>query len=366
MQIIHKKLPLTDTSGIIYDTFTEKSIFFDIETTGFSPGRSVLYLIGCAVRTGSSMEIWQFFSESKNEQPQILAGFLNLLAPYETIITFHGLGFDIPYLKAKCEEFQLEEHFDKFTYLDIYKSVSHLKFLLALPDYKQKTVESFLGIDRKDRCSGGDLIEVYHQYVKQPSSEAKELLLLHNYEDVIGMRALLSVLAYEKLFQGCCRILDVHVTDDAGNPATLCITLECRYAFPVSLQISVDGITLSLDQTSARLSVSLFCGELRFFYNNYRDYYYLPAEDMAIHKSVAAFVDKDFRQKAKASNCYTRKQGRFAPQFETLFTPEFKTDYHDKKSYFELNDDFLSSGSKLHSYSGHLLSHLAAHKKARL
>ena len=360
MQIIHNELPLTDTSQIILDTFTEKSIFFDIETTGFSPSRSVLYLIGCAIRTDTTIEIWQFFSEAKKEQPLILMEFLKLLDHYHTIISFHGLGFDLPYLKAKCAEFHLEEHFDDFTYLDLYKSVSHLKFLLQLPDYKQKTLEDFLGVQRKDRYTGGDLIKLYHQYEKNPTENVKELLLLHNYEDVLGMRTLLFLLSYNKLFLGFYRIADACADDwkTCTNPM-LSITLECTYGFPVSLQLFVDGITLSLDRYTAQLSVPLFCGELRFFYGNYHDYYYLPEEDMAIHKSVASFVDKEFRQKAKASNCYTRKSGCFAPQFTSLFTPEFKINYHDKTAFFEFHADFLSSSSKLRAYTEQLLSHLS-------
>ena len=36
----------------------------------------------------------------------------------------------------------------KKDYIDIYKEVSGLKFLLKLPDYKQKTIERFLGLSR--------------------------------------------------------------------------------------------------------------------------------------------------------------------------------------------------------------------------
>ena len=42
--------------------FTEDSIFFDIETTGFSPVKNNLYLIGCGYRKKSSFYIVQFFA----------------------------------------------------------------------------------------------------------------------------------------------------------------------------------------------------------------------------------------------------------------------------------------------------------------
>ena len=60
--------------------------------------------------------------------------------------------------------------------------------------------------------------------------------------------------------------------------------------------------------STARLRVRLFEGELRFFYDGSpKDYYYLPAEDIAVHKSIASAVDKEHRVQANASNCYGKK-----------------------------------------------------------
>ncbi|MGN1205819.1 MAG: hypothetical protein ACI4SQ_02395, partial [Eubacterium sp.] len=44
---------------------------------------------------------------------------------------------------------------------------------------------------------------------------------------------------------------------------------------------------------------------------DYQNYYYLPTEDTAIHKSVGIYVEKEFREPAKASNCYLKKKGEF-------------------------------------------------------
>lgn len=52
-----KQDPLTD---LIFD---DHSIFFDIETTGFSPASSTLYMIGCARKNGKYICIDQFFAE---------------------------------------------------------------------------------------------------------------------------------------------------------------------------------------------------------------------------------------------------------------------------------------------------------------
>lgn len=79
--------------------------------------------------------------------------FSELLSGYDTILTFNGTGFDIPYLKAKCKALHLSDPFDAHSYIDLYKEVSRFKFLFALTSYKQKSIELFLGIDRIDAYS---------------------------------------------------------------------------------------------------------------------------------------------------------------------------------------------------------------------
>ena len=195
----HEELTFDFSDPVSNEVFTENCIFFDIETTGFSPARTDLYLIGCATRRDSLLCIDQFFSENAADQKNVLSAFLELLSGYDTILTFNGIGFDIPYLKAKCKALHLSDPFDAHSYIDLYKEVSRFKFLFALTSYKQKSIELFLGIDRIDAYSGGELIEVYKEYVRHPAKDSLSLLKQHNYEDVLYMPKLLPVLSYPKL-----------------------------------------------------------------------------------------------------------------------------------------------------------------------
>ena len=74
--------------------------------------------------------IKQFFAETPEEEKEVLEQFLLLLDGFDTIITFNGIGFDIPYLKAKCNTYGCNEHFADFTYVDIFKSISQIKHIL--------------------------------------------------------------------------------------------------------------------------------------------------------------------------------------------------------------------------------------------
>lgn len=85
------------------------------------------------------------------------------------------------------------------------------------------------------------------------------------------------------------------------------------------------------------LSIRLYEGTLKYYYPNYKDYYYLIYEDTAVHKSVGEYVDRDARIKATKETCYTKKSGVFLPQPEPVWIPEFKTSSKDRTGFFEFS-----------------------------
>lgn len=367
MKSTHKEELYIKQDSLTDQFFDDRSIFFDIETTGFSPLTSTLYMIGCARKSGKYICVDQFFAEKPEEEVLILNAFMEILNQYDTIISFNGVGFDIPFLKAKCDQYKLSEHFQQYHYLDIFKSVSELKFLLKLPNYKQKTIEHFLGLARDDKQSGGELINVYLDYVKQPTEEAYHLLHLHNYEDVIGMIDLLPILSYLELFNGQYTLLSVRIDNyhafDGTSGREMIITMQNDYPVPKRISHKLDDFYLMISKTRTSIRIPIYEGELRYFYPNYKEYYYLPQEDIAVHKSVASYVDKDYRETARASNCYNRKSGSFLPQSDSVMQPEFRKAYKDKISYFELTDDFCCSDVMLRRYVDHILKYIFTTKK---
>lgn len=358
MKYIKKRELYIKHNPLTEQFFTKDAIFFDIETTGFSPNTSTVYLIGCMYRDGQDLIISQFFAEDKSEEPKILEEFLTLLSNFTTIISFNGIGFDVPFLKSKCDRYGLKEHFKDFEYIDIFKLINNIKFLLKLTNYKQKTIESFLGVSREDRFSGGELINVYEQYITAPNPEGEALLLLHNFEDITGMLDLMPILSYQQILFGGFSVKSVELTPYTGyegkESQELIICLENDYAVPTRVSCQHENFYIIMNKDVTKVRIPLYEGELKYFYPNYKDYFYLPKEDMAIHKSVANFVDKQYRERAKASNCYNRKSGRFLPQYDNIMNPGFKEEYKDKYSYFELTDDFLHSDVMLRRYVKHI------------
>ena len=88
-------------------------------------------------------------------------------------------------------------------------------------------------------------------------------------------------------------------------------TLEKKV--PANLSFQKGGISFSFEGKSLSIEVPLWEGTLYHFFADYKNYYYLPKEDMAVHKSVGCFVEPAYRQKATAANCYIKKDGRFLP-----------------------------------------------------
>ena len=335
----------------------EDLLVFDIETTGFTAEHTALYLIGCAYYKNRQWNICQWFNQDGRSEADILEQFLSFAMNYKYVITYNGDGFDIPYITKKAKAYGMENTLAHMESIDIYKQIRFLKDVLHMENMKQKSVERFLGIHRLDKYSGGDLIKVYQEYVKLPVKTNKQLLLQHNYEDLEGLLDCTSMLAYCKFKAGCLLVRKMSVRQNR-----LLFSLELEYQLPKRLTIGLNDIIITGFQKEATINAPIYTEELKFFFDNYRDYYYLPAEDMAIHKSVATYVDKDFRKKATADNCYTKKDAIFVPQYETLITPFFKESNKDKLSYFELTLGFLDSDSLLFQYTRHVFRHFLTAK----
>ena len=236
----HEEMPFTADDSLAELIFTENSLFFDIETTGFSAARTSLYLIGCAARKENLLIVDQFFAETPADESDVLHAFLDYLQNFDTIITFNGIGFDIPYLTNKCQKYKIPEPFSAYEYVDIYKMISGFRFLFALPNLKQKTVEQFIGLEREDAYNGGELIDVYKACQKNPDKKLISLLKQHNYEDVIDMPKLLSVLSYVKLFEGGFNVTSVCANESVSYDGKPCreILFSMQNIFPVPKRVS--------------------------------------------------------------------------------------------------------------------------------
>lgn len=343
--------------------FLEELLFFDIETTGFSANSSFVYLIGCITYSAETeaFQVTQWFAESKQEEILLLHTFFDFAQNYKTIIHYNGQGFDMPYLSKKCMAYNLPYRFSSFTSLDLYRCISPYKKLLKLTQLKQKSIEEYLEIYRQDPFTGGQLISVYEAYLAQPDEQLYSALIQHNLDDLRCMVKILPILAYADLFQGGFSVTGYTLpeTDTPESPGEIIFDIAPEVSLPKRFSFGNPEFYFTGFRDKCKLKIRIYTEELKYFYPNYKDYYYLPAEDTSIHKSVAFYVDKNFRTQAKAANCYSRKTGRFLPQYEEIVSPYFKREYKDKKTYFELTEDFTENSALLLQYIQHIFRYLS-------
>ena len=331
-------------------------LFFDIETTGLSGDTSQLYLIGCTYHDGFGWKLIQWFADTRESEARLLESFFTFMKRFRILVHFNGDGFDIPYLLKCCRRLGLNYDFDSIISLDIYKKIKPYRKLLGLENMKQKSIERFLGVSREDKCSGGELIQVYRDYLMCHESFLYDLLILHNEDDLKGMPSILPILNYADMFKSPFTLESQEV---CGSNPFLSLTWKNPYSIPVPLEYDSAPVSMELHRDTLTCNISLYQGELKFFYPNYKDYYYLPMEDTAIHKSVGGYVDKDARRKATARTCYTRKCGLFLPQFGPLWAPALKEDYKGLLDYVEYSPDLLAGQEAADSYARQILDYVS-------
>lgn len=174
--------------------YDEEAVFLDIETTGLSPMRSFIYLIGLVFidLKKMTMHITQLIAEDRDEEEEILKLMKERLKGYKTVVTYNGNSFDLPFIAKRSERYGIEPiAMDSF---DMYEKLRLHKDTLKLDGLKQKNIEKKLSITREDRYNGGECISFYKDYVKNKNQESFDRFVLHNYDDLLYMPATMSIL----------------------------------------------------------------------------------------------------------------------------------------------------------------------------
>ena len=105
----------------------------------------------------------------------------------------------------------------------------------------------------------------------------RHLLQLHNFEDVLGMIDLLQSL-YPQIFQEplpSIPLLKISIGTIRALQNECIITLKNQYRCQ-NISYGFDQFYLTSYQDTTKLSIKICSGELKYFYPNYKDYYYLP------------------------------------------------------------------------------------------
>ena len=327
-------------------------IFFDIETTGLSPSRSGLYLVGCMFVDGKNTVLRQFFADDHEDEKKVLAAFSEALSGKGHMVHFNGSTFDIPYLKTKYEQHGLKDPFSEKKSCDIYRKLMPLKKRFSLKSMKQKALEEFLGIFREDIYTGGELISVYKAYQKAvlleraggmkgntlAIGEMRNALLLHNSDDIKGMLPVAQLLGIVSFVKGDFEVCEPYFEDGAIR-----IGIEPHKKLSSRLFEGKGPFKfIACDEAGAlSIKVPLIKDSLRLFMKDFREHYYIPSKDMAVHADVAAFISPHDKKRATPATCYVPCRGEFLTVNEEDLPegmPLIKRDYGERIAFVRKQD----------------------------
>lgn len=379
-QALINKYPLLkeriDLHKQYFHTRSNQRIYYiDIETTGFNRSTDQVYLLGLlSIKTDDSVELIQYLCEKDSDEYTLLYTFNQLLDSDTLLIHFNGNSFDLPFLKARMVLFGIAELLSYTTSFDYYPSLRLFRKLLRTDNFKLKSMEKIVSFQREDTLTGSDLIPIYKAF-REGDSTLQSLFLNHNMDDLIGLfylngfNTLFDLLSPDDPVQALLRRtqLEWKLSDGTLSDITLNSAffesnpileeksnakdignrqLNSGQSYP--LQATHDNYTISTLHNRYQIQLPIAEGTYKYFYDNYKAYYYLVEEDYAIHKLVADFVNSKYKRKATKETAYIKKEGTFircplfdATQFEILKSfnlPIFRESHTSKNCYIEIND----------------------------
>jgi len=175
--------------------YSEKNyMILDIETTGLSRDYTEVILVGMIYSVENKWFITQIFCDHRSEERLLLESLMKYIKKEHLLVTYNGHAFDIPYLNRRYELNDIPFRVSREKHFDLYRVIRSSKKALNLPNYKLKSIETFLGIYREDEISGKESVELYELYEESPSKSLRNKILLHNYEDILLMVPTLKIL----------------------------------------------------------------------------------------------------------------------------------------------------------------------------
>lgn len=307
-------------------------VFIDIETTGFSRLYDSIYLIGLVYweeghfADGHFVEghfvAKQYLAGSLADEVQVLEKALDQLQNFKIFVTYNGDMFDLPFIEERAKRLRVWRESDRDLW-ESYRSVDlmrryriHQSFF-GWPNMKLKTLEAFLGIDRRDPFDGGQLIEVFYEYARTDDERLEKVLLLHNYEDIVYLLPLLKI---ETFTTGLKTAQIEEVRYEEGEllvfwDRPFALSHHSRMALNRKKRKDPDYPKAEfIFEAGNRCSRILlpWCYEPVYYYlPNAKDYYFLPEKGEIVHKSLAFDVPSSERRKAKPCECVLCGQGSF-------------------------------------------------------
>ena len=241
-----------------------------------------------------------FVTENSGDEYELLRKLPEELRDIDTVITFNGHSFDLPYLKKKVMAYGLPDPFTGHTFRDLLIDYRPLKTFLGLPSCRLEDFYSFLANDA-DRTT--DTGSAHGQADDQVEDAVKTLMILS-----LDAYLLLDTAEALHFCSACIRDgrLEYHLSSD-------------RF-FPRHYSVHEEPFHMITEENRIALSIASDKNLFRFYHSDIGNYVFLPHEGYAIHRSMASFIDSSRKEKAVRENCF-----HLIPYSDRLLTDDPQT-----------------------------------------
>ncbi|MFL0247858.1 ribonuclease H-like domain-containing protein [Candidatus Clostridium stratigraminis] len=168
--------------------------YFDIETTGFEKDKDYIILISLGYYNDEGkFNIKQYFAEELIDEAEILYAFAKDIVKFNRWCSYNGVAFDEPFIARRMGKNNIHCSLPN-EHIDLYRIIRPYYKQLGMERCNLKTVEKYLGVNREDQIDGGMSVELYYQYLETKEDELKDIIMLHNYEDVLNLPLIFKII----------------------------------------------------------------------------------------------------------------------------------------------------------------------------
>jgi len=171
-----------------------KFAFLDTETSGLAGGSGTYaFLVGTARFVEDRFVLRQYFMRDPAEEPALLEGLADFLAPCDALVTFNGKAFDAPLLSTRYRMHHIPIPYKEYSHLDLLPLARRL-WRDRLESRALKFLEEhILGLTRSsEEVPGYEIPWLYFDYLKSGDARPLAGVFYHNAMDVVAMAALLA------------------------------------------------------------------------------------------------------------------------------------------------------------------------------
>lgn len=170
----------------------ERALFLDLETGGLAS--SPVFLAGTMRWNGEDFVLRQMFARHYGEEAALLEALAGLMSEFDTVITFNGKSYDLPFLHTRAAVHGVALR-SPAMHLDLLH-LSRRRWKHDLSDCRLQTLERC--VCRRFRSGdvpGEEVPGLYHDFVRRGDPYRLIPVFHHNLLDVITMAEILRALS---------------------------------------------------------------------------------------------------------------------------------------------------------------------------